>query len=193
MRLHAAALVLAGGRSARFGSNKALALLRGEPLVTHALRAALVAFERVALVAKDVEPHAAHASREVALVPDRTAQQTPLAGLLAGIEWSPLEVCFSVAVDMPLAFDPALLAALFAALPGHEAAVPVFRGQPQPLCALWRRGPTLAAGGALLSLQKGPMALLKTLRTIEVAWDDERPFLDADTPEQLSRLDLLMG
>jgi len=40
-----AAIVLAAGRASRFGADKLLADFRGEPLVTHALRAAMALAE----------------------------------------------------------------------------------------------------------------------------------------------------
>ena len=85
---------------------------------------------------------------------------TPLAGLIAGLEWSPEEVVFVFAVDMPFAVDAALLDALEAAIKGRDAAVPTCGGQPEPLCALFRKAPALQAGRALLAAQKGPSALL---------------------------------
>ena len=47
------AIVLAGGRSTRFGSDKSLALLRKEPLLAHVLRACATRFPEVLLVAKE--------------------------------------------------------------------------------------------------------------------------------------------
>ena len=188
-----AALVLAGGRSRRFGSHKALARFRGVPLVAHALAAAAAEFERVALVAKDVQRYARFAPTGVALVEDGTAIETPLAGLVAGFEWSPLDLVYSMAVDMPFAADAQLLDALTAALGDHEAAVPVCRGQLEPLTALWRRGPALEAARALLAKNAGPRALAETLRTARLEFDDQRPFLDADTPEDLLRLEQLIS
>ena len=51
----AAAIVLAGGRSERFGSDKALAPFRGEPLLAHALRGVRAEFGEVLVVAKRAE------------------------------------------------------------------------------------------------------------------------------------------
>jgi molybdopterin-guanine dinucleotide biosynthesis protein A len=91
---------------------------------------------------------------------------------------------------MPFAGDGALLDALFAALAGHDAAVPVHAGARQPLCALYRREPCLAAATALLARSAvGPKRLLETVRTAFVDWSEERPFLDADTPVELARLE----
>ena len=193
----ASALVLCGGRSSRFGSDKALATLGGRTLLEHVVLAAQERFAQVAVVAKDASIYAAHASG-AALIDDGSPAQTPLAGLVAGLQWSPADLVFAVGVDMPFAFDDALLAALFAAIEGRAAAVPELRGTLQPLCGLWRRSAALEAarkllGGELMSEHSlmnspGPHALALQLGAAIVPWDDGRPFLDADTPEALAAM-----
>ena len=183
----ASAIALAGGRSARFGSDKALAVFRGGPLLASVLRGLRAQFGEVLVVAKRAEPYAAFGAR-VAL--DRSELYTPLSGLEAGLAAASSEVVFCCAADMPFAADGALLDALFAALAGHDAAVPVHAGSRQPLCALYRREPSLRAATELLARSAvGPKRLLDTVRTVFVDWSDEHPFLDADTPEQLARLE----
>src|SRR6266849_1843514 len=128
----ASAIALAGGRSARFGSDKALATFRGAPLLTAVLLGLRAEFGEVLLVAKSAGPYAALGAR-VAL--DRSELYTPL-------------------------------------------------------CALYRREPCLRAATELLARSAvGPKRLLDAVRTAFVDWSDERPFLDADTPEQLARLE----
>jgi molybdopterin-guanine dinucleotide biosynthesis protein A len=182
----ASAIALAGGRSARFGSDKALATFRGAPLLTAVLRGLRVEFGEVLVVAKSAGPYAPLGAR---VVLDRSELYTPLSGLEAGLASASSEVVFCCAADMPFAADGALLDALFAALAGHAAAVPVHAGARQPLCALYRREPCLRAATELLARSAvGPKRLLDAVSTAFVDWSDERPFLDADTPEQLARL-----
>lgn len=175
-------MVLAGGESRRFGSDKALAVLRGEPLLAHVLRG-LSGFAQVVLTAKRPEKYAAF---EVERVRDAHQAQTPLAGLAAGLSASRFELVFACAADMPFAADEKLLQALFEAIEGNDVAVP----DGQPLCALWRRDPALKACGPLLASPQppGPRALWALLRTAHIAWPDPRPFLDADTPDDLRRI-----
>ena len=183
----AAAIVLAGGRSERFGSDKALAPFRGEPLLAHALRGVRAEFGEVLVVAKRAGPYAAFGAR---IVLDRSPLSTPLSGLEAGLAATDAELVFCCAADMPYAADARLLDALFAALPAHDAGVPTCRGARQPLCALYRRGPCLAAASALLAEgSAGPKRLLDMVRTAFVDWPDDRPFLDADTPQRLAELE----
>jgi molybdopterin-guanine dinucleotide biosynthesis protein A len=195
----AAAIVLAGGESIRFGSDKALAQFRGEPLLAHVLRGLCGAgFAQIALAAKDPERYAgvaeeigSIAGRKIELLRDVRPVQTPLAGLEAGLRASRHELVFACAADMPFAADAALIDALIAAVAGHDAAVPEAGGSLQPLCGLWRRDPCLRAADALLQSPRpvGPRAILPLVRSVRLDWADIRPFLDADTPEVLRDLE----
>ena len=184
----ASAIVLAGGRSTRFGSDKSLALLRGEPLLAHVLRACAKRFAEVLLVAKEPARYGSF-SGNARLVRDRTLLSTPLAGLEAGLATTTADLAFCCAGDMPFAVDGPLLEALFAGLEGHDAAVAVNRGHLQPLCAVYRRATCLpAATAALAQGSVGPRRLLDAVRAAQVAWADDKPFLDADTREDLARI-----
>ena len=186
------AVVLAGGESIRFGSDKALAQLRGQPLIARVLSGLRAAgFAQVAVAAKDPGRYAAVASG-VELLTDARPQQTPLAGLAAGLLASRHDLVFACAADMPFAADAALIDALCAAIADHDAAVPQAGGSLQPLCALWRRAPCLKAAEELLAGPRpaGPRAILQMVRAARLDWADARPFLDADTPEALRELEL---
>ena len=68
--------------------------------------------------------------------------------------------------------------------------MPVHAQARQPLCALYRRDSCLEPATELLARAAvGPKRLLDAVRTAFVDWPDERPFLDADTPEQLAKLE----
>jgi molybdopterin-guanine dinucleotide biosynthesis protein A len=191
MARQACALVLAGGESRRFGSDKALAPFRGATLIEQVLRGLRsLGFAQIAITAKDPAKYAALAAG-AELVEDGCAQQTPLAGLAAGLRASRHELVFACAADMPFAPDAALIDALVGALPGHDAAVPEGGAALQPLCAVWRRDPCLKAADELLAGPRavGPRAILQYVRWVRLAWGDGRPFLDADTPQALRDLD----
>jgi len=192
MAREACALVLAGGESIRFGSDKALAPFRGEPLIAHVLRGLRQAgFAQIAVAAKRPEKYAA-AAAGAELLTDARPVQTPLAGLATGLRASRHALVFACAADMPFAAEPALIDALTAAAAGHDAAVPHAGGSLQPLCAVWRREPCLRIAEELLAAPRpvGPRAILPLVRAARLDWADARPFLDADTPELLRQLEL---
>src|SRR5437870_11344683 len=110
---NASAIALAGGRSERFGSDKALAPFRGAPLLCTVVGALSAEYPEVLFVAKRAEPYAAFGAR---VVVDRSPLYTPLSGVESGLAASTRDVVFCCAADMPFAVDGPLLDALFAAL-----------------------------------------------------------------------------
>ena len=124
-RRRVAGVVLAGGRSARFGQDKLDALLDGEPLLAHALRAVAEVADEVVLVIgpdgawPDAPPDL---GSPVRVVRDRLAYAGPLAGLLSGLEAAPeSEVAVVVGGDMP-SLQPAVLRLMLrAATAGPDA------------------------------------------------------------------------
>src|SRR5256712_5677933 len=146
----ASAVILAGGEGRRFGSDKALAQFRGEPLIARVVRELRAAgFAQLALAAKDPDKYAAAAGGAEPLHDVRPIQ-TPLAGLAAGLRASRYPLVFACAADMPFAADGPLIDALIGAIAGHDAAVPQAGRALPPPCPLWRRGPPPEGGGELL-------------------------------------------
>lgn len=197
--------MLAGGRASRFGSDKALALFGGEPLLGRTLRMLGAQVLHLSVVAK-VEGAAAYAplaaAHGAALLTDASALRTPLAGLSAALDWccglsqreaTPARL-FAVAADMPFVADGELLSRLSAALdadPSAAAALAFHGGSLQTLAGLWVAPACAQEARALLERQKvGPRALLDRVRFVTVPFEQvARAFLDADTPEALAALE----
>lgn len=76
-------LILAGGASRRFGTDKATAELDGRFLVAHVVARATPQIDALVLNASS-DP----ASTNLTLVPDRVPAEGPLSGLLAGLSWA---------------------------------------------------------------------------------------------------------
>lgn len=91
------AIVLCGGRSSRFGSDKTRALLEGRPLLDHVLAALPDDWPIVA-----VGP-ARTTSREVTWVHESPVFAGPLAALAAGVERIETPAFVLVGADMPYA------------------------------------------------------------------------------------------
>jgi len=147
-----AAIILAGGRSTRFGRDKALEPIEGVPLVSRTVHiASQVASSIIVVGAKDQDLPALPDG--VVVVRDDQEFAGPLVGLAKGAaELSrDVDAALVLAVDLPR-LRRATLDAVIAACPGGGSAVPMLAGRPQPLLALYSRAaldelPALIAEG----------------------------------------------
>lgn len=160
-----AGYVLVGGRSSRFGSDKALALWRGRPL-------ALWVAERVRAVAGSValvgNPEK-YAGLGLPVIPDAVEGFGPLAGVAAALGHTRAAWNLIVACDMPHLTREFLASLLSAAqdLAG-DVLLPVGRrGRGEPLCAVYSKraaGPIAAAVEAGVHKMSDGLAGLRVRR-----------------------------
>src|SRR5215208_4791171 len=90
------AILLAGGRSSRMGTPKALLLFDGEPLIVHIVATLRRAFAEVVVVAA---PGQDLPAMPVTLVRDDVAYQGPVGGICYGLKASSGEFSFVTACD----------------------------------------------------------------------------------------------
>jgi molybdopterin-guanine dinucleotide biosynthesis protein A len=177
--------VLAGGRSRRFGRDKALAPFRGRPLLAWSLD---VLAPHVAVLGVGGPPALA-ARLGVEAAPDEPdAPDGPLAGVLAGLAWAARRDCAYLATapcDTPF-LPPDLVPRLAAAL-GDRPVIAARAARVHALTALWRAdaAPALAAlvrAGKQLSMQ----ALIDALGGGHAEFSDEAAFANLNTPEDFA-------
>lgn len=131
-----AGIVLAGGRSTRFGgADKATASLGGEPMIRRVVDAVAPAVDDVVVNCRDDQRSALAAAlpeRAVTFATDAFLDRGPAAGLRTGLQTTEAEYAAVVACDMP--FVPSgFLNFLFARARHRTGAVPTFDGAVQPL------------------------------------------------------------
>lgn len=127
---HVAGVVLAGGKSRRFGSDKAAVLLGGRTLLDRALDTLRPLCGRLMAAGTRVRPAVA----DVQVVDDVFAGCGPISGIHAALAASPLPYALVVAVDM-VALKPDLLELIRDWPEPAQVAVPFVNGYYEPLCA----------------------------------------------------------
>lgn len=184
MRL--AALVLAAGKSSRFGGDKLSALLEGQPLLHHAIRAARAApVERVVVVTRpDLSIGEWPGAPEVHQV--EIASDELSASLRAGIAAAgDADGAFVFLGDMPRV-PHELAGELAGTLGDNFAAVPLHKGKNGHPVLLSARSFDHIAG---LTGDAGAGKLLKSRDDLAfVECDDPGMLLDVDRPEDLAGL-----
>jgi len=197
----ASGLVLAGGRSRRFGSDKLAADAGGRPLLHLAVEAVGGACLEVivAISTTGAAPSLPRLSVPVRLVRDSLPDAGPLAGLVAGLEAASEGLVLAVAGDMP-SLEADLLTGLLEralsplAAPGRAVVLADGDGwRPLP-CVLVRDAALPPARERLLSDEHSLRGLLRALEPDVVAqavwrrWDRDGQWRrDVDVPADLTR------
>lgn len=190
--------ILVGGASSRMGRDKSQLRLGDRTTVEWIGTAMSGLVEKTQLVGSH------EASDAFPNVSDLEESWGPLGGIHAALHAAKADWCIIVACDLP--FVSSDLLARLLALSSREsqtldAVVPIQAdGYPQPLCAIYRRLPCLAA--ADLSLANGehsPRALLDKVATRYVDFTEishlpksDTFFFNLNTPENLERAQSLI-
>lgn len=178
------ALVLAGGKSSRFGRKKALAKLAGRPLLLHVLDSAMSAADEV-LVAVGREDQVARyrqvVGKSVRVLKDRVHNKSPLVGIVTGFQAMKSRYSLVLSCDTPFA-RPDVLELLFEKAVGSDAAIPRWpNGDLEPLQSVYKVGKALPA--AKLALGQGAFRMvdmIKQLRRVTYVPVREIKRLDGD-------------
>ncbi|MDQ0465408.1 molybdopterin-guanine dinucleotide biosynthesis protein A [Caulobacter ginsengisoli] len=171
-----AGLVLAGGRSSRFGSDKAAALLDGRPLLDWALDA--------------LRPHcmALAVSGPGGLADAPGDPDGPLSGVKAGLIWA-REIGASRLATLPCDVPrvPADLVPCLAAVDARVVSARTVDGS-QPLCALWSVDLLDAITAELAAGHPSIQDLQARLGGAQLLFENERAFRNVNRPEDLPPL-----
>jgi molybdopterin-guanine dinucleotide biosynthesis protein A len=189
------AIVLAGGRSSRFGRDKLAEPIDGLPLLSRAISAVQPVASEVIVVGA---PDASHEVPSGVLIGhDPTPFEGPLMGLAAGLRTARHAVCLVVGGDSP-SLVPKVLELLVGTLddPALEAAALEEGGRLRPLPSAIRRDPGLVAADSLLEQGERRLRLVfeaVATRTVpEAAWRRLDPtgatLHDIDTPADIAGL-----
>jgi molybdopterin-guanine dinucleotide biosynthesis protein A len=130
-----AGVILAGGKSSRFGTNKALALHQGLPLVQGIARRLAPLFAETLLVTNTPEEYA---FLGWPMTGDRFPDCGPMAGIQAALAAIRQPAAFICACDMPLV-EAALVRHLCARRADYDVVLPWLAGGPEPLYAVYSR------------------------------------------------------
>ncbi len=179
------AMILTGGSSTRFGSDKSQAKLGANSLIENLL---ITLPPEIDIVI--VGPELQNSLRQVGYTQEHPLGGGPVAAIEAGLKLVGSEFVAIIATDMPFASQ--ILAVLRENLPETEdATIPLDpAGIRQPLCALYRRDALARAIAEVGSTQgqsvRNLMRIL-TIKELQLEPELQRILLDVDTPADLER------
>lgn len=202
--MNRSAIILAGGFSKRFGSDKGLAMLWGKPLIKYVLDAVDEIVEEVIVVVSSVnqmEVYSKVLDPSVKVVVDKYSVRSPLIGALTGFSESNGEYGLLLSCDMPLISSKAL-AFLLEICIDRSATIPRWpNGYIEPLHAAYMVKPALEAAEKAFKEGKFDMrSMIEKLRGVRYVstivlkqFDPElRMFLNINTPLDLRRAERIL-
>jgi molybdopterin-guanine dinucleotide biosynthesis protein A len=166
--LQKSAVILAGGFSKRFGSDKGLVCLSGKPLVCHVIDNASPAVDEVLVVVSSEEQKQTFepvVKNSAKLVIDQDDSQSPLVGAITGFEQAQGEYTMLLPVDAPLV-STSLVHFLLDLSDHRQAVIPRWPARHvEPLIAVYQTKPALTA--AKDALQHGHMDMLSMIANLK--------------------------
>jgi molybdopterin-guanine dinucleotide biosynthesis protein A len=195
-----AGVILAGGRSSRMGTDKALLPLPGSAQMTFVehLAAMLSApCSEVVLVARDETQRAQYEALTLPgarIITDRTPGAGPLMGLYSALSVIEASHALLTAVDMPY-IQPAMLSFLLSQPLDEAPLVPIVADNPQVLLAVYPRTLLPIIKDLLRQGRRGPRFLLDVVPVRYIAEErlrqidpQLRSFINVNTPQDLADL-----
>jgi molybdenum cofactor guanylyltransferase len=185
-------VVIAGGRSVRFGGEKAVALLAGRPLLMWAVQRLQRSCAVVALNARPgTEAEALARTENLPVLHDVAGDAAgPLSGVKVGLLWARERGARAIAVspcDVPLLPDD-LFARLIEAAGSGASMAETVEGH-QPLCAVW---PVSALEKVTQALEGGAhpatWRMLDSLGATRVRFPDAAAFANVNTRADLEAI-----
>ncbi len=187
-----AAIVLAGGASRRFGTDKTRVAVDGVPMLERVVDVVRPLVDQVVVVGPWAPPDVGH-------LVESEAHQGPLAGMAIGLRTVSAPHALVLAADHPR-IRPQLLELLLERAHLGDAVVPTGPDGAQPLVAVYDRRVLAPVEELLDSGERRLMALLDAIDTVWLRPDDwarvdpgGESFVDVDRPEDLAALERRLG
>ena len=165
-------IILAGGRSSRMGTPKALLPFDDEPLLVHIVRRLHPLLDELIVVAA---PGQQLPSVPATVVCDEVAYQGPVGGIAYGLAASAGDFAFVTSCDAAFSRRP-LIEHLLSLRSDADVVVPRWEGRYQPLFAIYRRTVLPLLQAQLERGQLRPVSLFDQVRTRTVEEDEIRRF-----------------
>jgi molybdopterin-guanine dinucleotide biosynthesis protein A len=182
------AVVLAGGTSGRFGSDKRFAPIGGTTMLQHVVALLSSVFPQVTVV---TEPHPSLNITGADIVWDTFPRKGPLAGIHAALSKTVSQHIMVAACDMPL-ISMSLVRHIVSLRAEHRAVAPMVAGRPEPLLAVYSIDclPELemildSGGGPVRSLLEAVSAHYVEEEELRRFDPDLQSFFNVNTPEEL--------
>jgi len=184
-------VILAGGKSSRYGTNKAFAKINGIPLIENVIRVMRSLFQDLVLITNTPDEYA---YLELPMYEDLIKDLGPIGGIYTALNSITNDAGFFVACDMP-SLNPGLIRYMVGIRDDFDVVVPKISWKMETLHALYSRR-CLPAVKRLIDLREYqtirffPVVSVRHVKENEIRrFDPElRSFFNVNRPEELGEV-----
>ncbi|HHZ65311.1 MAG TPA: molybdenum cofactor guanylyltransferase [Flavobacteriales bacterium] len=126
-------IILAGGKSSRFGADKALAHFNGKTLIHNTIELAKGVTDNIIIISNQD----GYNNLGFPVFPDLHKNKGPLGGVHSGLVNSNSELNFVLAADMPYVTLELIKYTINKATIDSNGVIPIANGLPEPLCGVY--------------------------------------------------------
>jgi molybdopterin-guanine dinucleotide biosynthesis protein A len=171
------AIILAGGKSRRMGSNKAFLRYGDTTFIEHQVMMLRKIFDEIILSANDVN---AYSRLKLPVVSDLIPEKGPLSGICAGLSRAKSSHAFVIACDMPF-INEKLILYLKSLINGYDVVVPQTSHGLEPMHAFYSRN---CIQPMRRCLEEGRLRIVDFFSEVKVKIIGEREFAGLDASMQ---------
>ena len=186
-------VILAGGKSSRYGKNKAVVNINGISLIKRVLRVMETLFPSIVVITNTPDDYT---FLNLPMFEDKIKGLGPLGGIFTGLEVISKNAGFFVACDMPF-LNSDLIRYLASVRQGFDVVVPTFSGKFEALHALYTKN-CLPAIEQLI--HDGVYQTIQLFQSVSVRYVEEhemrrfdpelKSFSNINKPEELRKMKL---
>lgn len=175
--------LLAGGKNSRMGGfTKSFLKFKDESFLQRVLKE-FQDFHKVVVISNEKN---LYKDFQVETFEDLIKDKGPLGGIYTALS-SIKDSCFIVACDMPFLSQEKILN-FYDDLSDYDAIIPIYKGRPQPLCALYNVSILKYIKEAIDNDDLKIMIPLKKAKVKFIEIDDNKLFVNINTPEEYKAL-----
>lgn len=174
------AIIFAGGKSSRMGTDKALLpYARFDSLAQFQQHKLSQLFTKIYISAKNDK-----FNFDCLLIKDKYKESSPLLALITIFETLAVDEIFVLSVDAPLVDASTIKKILMNNDKPYDAIIPQSPSGTQPLCAIYKRSILRFAHKQIERDNHRLISLLDISNTRYVAFNNDEPFTNLNTPEE---------
>jgi len=177
--------LLAGGKNSRMGGfTKSFLKFKNEYFLQRTLEE-FNDFNKIIIISNNKTLYEKY---KIEIFEDLIRDKGPLGGIYTALS-SINESCFIAACDMPF-LDKQKIIEIYGQLDNYDAVIPMYKGRPQPLCALYNISILKYIKEALDNDDLKIMIPLKKAKVKFIEIDDDKLFVNINTLEEYRALTL---